>query len=146
MAFILNGGLFCRVDENDFGRERRAFCTEEKGVPPTKRLFRVAMLDPSPEFIGHLGMFGDPELPFEWSRPTGLKLARENLQSRVKEEDSITDVENAVLAFGVVEFSLSFSLLIKSSHMLFTELIKFHSVELAMVTSGFQIKFVCFKQ
>nr|GEZ81022.1 hypothetical protein [Tanacetum cinerariifolium] len=30
----------------------------------------------------------------EWSRPAGLKLARENLQSRVKEEDSITDVEN----------------------------------------------------
>ncbi|GKF94629.1 hypothetical protein Tco_0284329, partial [Tanacetum coccineum] len=32
----------------------------------------------------------------EWSTPTGLTLARENLQSRVKEEDSITDVENAV--------------------------------------------------
>nr|GEU78515.1 hypothetical protein [Tanacetum cinerariifolium] len=31
----------------------------------------------------------------EWSRPAGLKLTRENIQSRVKEEDSITDVENA---------------------------------------------------
>nr|GEY87631.1 hypothetical protein [Tanacetum cinerariifolium] len=31
----------------------------------------------------------------EWSRPSGLKLSRENLQSRVKEEDSITDVKNA---------------------------------------------------
>nr|GEX26690.1 hypothetical protein [Tanacetum cinerariifolium] len=30
----------------------------------------------------------------EWSRPAGLKLARENLQSRVKEEDSVTNVEN----------------------------------------------------
>nr|GEV53341.1 hypothetical protein [Tanacetum cinerariifolium] len=30
----------------------------------------------------------------KWSRPAGLQLARENLQSRVKEEDSVTDVEN----------------------------------------------------
>nr|GEW37618.1 hypothetical protein [Tanacetum cinerariifolium] len=29
----------------------------------------------------------------EWSRPAGVKLARENLQSRVKEEDSITNSE-----------------------------------------------------
>ncbi|GJS90196.1 hypothetical protein Tco_0772832 [Tanacetum coccineum] len=41
----------------------------------------------------------------EWSTPTGLKLARENLQSRVKEEDSITDVENAVFDLG---FELNF--------------------------------------
>ncbi|GJT28957.1 hypothetical protein Tco_0909232 [Tanacetum coccineum] len=39
----------------------------------------------------------------EWSTPTGLKLARENLQSRVKEEDSITDVENAVFDLGVMD-------------------------------------------
>ncbi|GKC22168.1 hypothetical protein Tco_1024318 [Tanacetum coccineum] len=26
---------------------------DKHGVPPTKRLFKVAMLDPSPEFIGH---------------------------------------------------------------------------------------------
>ncbi|GJX79052.1 hypothetical protein Tco_0327201 [Tanacetum coccineum] len=33
----------------------------------------------------------------------GLKIARENLQSRVKEEDSITDVENAVFDLGVMD-------------------------------------------
>nr|GEZ21888.1 hypothetical protein [Tanacetum cinerariifolium] len=38
----------------------------------------------------------------EWSRPAALKLARENLRSRVKEEDSITDVENAVFDFRVM--------------------------------------------
>ncbi|GJZ25869.1 hypothetical protein Tco_0570122 [Tanacetum coccineum] len=32
----------------------------------------------------------------ERSRPTGFQFAREHLQSRVKEEDLITDVENAV--------------------------------------------------
>nr|GEZ38976.1 hypothetical protein [Tanacetum cinerariifolium] len=32
----------------------------------------------------------------EWSRPACFKLARENLQSRVKEEDSVIDVKNAV--------------------------------------------------
>nr|GEY63396.1 hypothetical protein [Tanacetum cinerariifolium] len=31
----------------------------------------------------------------EWSRPASFKLAQENLQSKVKEDDSITDVENA---------------------------------------------------
>ncbi|GJY75162.1 hypothetical protein Tco_0480278 [Tanacetum coccineum] len=36
---------------------------DKHGVPPTKRLFKVAMLDPSPEFIGHWGMSGDPGLP-----------------------------------------------------------------------------------
>nr|GEX44404.1 hypothetical protein [Tanacetum cinerariifolium] len=30
----------------------------------------------------------------EWSRPVGLKLARENLQSKIKEEDPITNVKN----------------------------------------------------
>nr|GEZ73569.1 hypothetical protein [Tanacetum cinerariifolium] len=36
----------------------------------------------------------------EWSSPTGLKLARENLQSGIKEEDLIIDVENAVFDLG----------------------------------------------
>ncbi|GKF55495.1 hypothetical protein Tco_0165835, partial [Tanacetum coccineum] len=36
--------------------------TDKHGVPPTKRLFKVAMLDPSPEFIGYCGRFGDPGL------------------------------------------------------------------------------------
>ncbi|GJS91338.1 reverse transcriptase domain-containing protein [Tanacetum coccineum] len=39
----------------------------------------------------------------EWSTPAGLKLSQENLQSRVKEEDSITDVENAVFDIGVMD-------------------------------------------
>nr|GEW67821.1 hypothetical protein [Tanacetum cinerariifolium] len=43
----------------------------------------------------------------EWSRPAGLKLTQENLQSRVKEEDLITKVENAVFDLGVMN-SLSF--------------------------------------
>ncbi|GJZ19357.1 retrovirus-related pol polyprotein from transposon TNT 1-94 [Tanacetum coccineum] len=36
---------------------------DKHGVPPTKRLFKVAMLDPSPEFIGSWGMSGDLGLP-----------------------------------------------------------------------------------
>ncbi|GJR24149.1 hypothetical protein Tco_0972676 [Tanacetum coccineum] len=36
---------------------------DKHGVPTTKRLFKVAMLDPSPEFIGSWGMSGDLELP-----------------------------------------------------------------------------------
>ncbi|GJY02973.1 hypothetical protein Tco_0361125 [Tanacetum coccineum] len=92
--------------------------TDKHGVPPTKRLFKVAMLDPSPEFIGPWGTSGDPGQPraiwknlgySKWSTPAGLKLARENLQSRVKEEDSITDVENAIFDFGVMN-SLCFLL------------------------------------
>ncbi|GJV22903.1 hypothetical protein Tco_1375598 [Tanacetum coccineum] len=84
--------------------------TDKHGVPPTKRLFKVAMLDPSPKLISPWGTSGDPGQPrairknlgySEWSTPAGLKLARENHQSRVKEEDSITDVENAVFDLGV---------------------------------------------
>ncbi|GJU13253.1 hypothetical protein Tco_1183025 [Tanacetum coccineum] len=37
--------------------------TDKHGVPPTKRLFRVAMLDPSQGFIDPWGKFGDLELP-----------------------------------------------------------------------------------
>ncbi|GJU63560.1 hypothetical protein Tco_0853292 [Tanacetum coccineum] len=36
---------------------------DKHGVPPTKRLFRVAMLDPSQGFIDPWGKFGDLELP-----------------------------------------------------------------------------------
>ncbi|GKG31497.1 hypothetical protein Tco_0426447, partial [Tanacetum coccineum] len=36
---------------------------DKHGVPPTKRLFKVAMLDPSPEFIGPWEMSGDLGLP-----------------------------------------------------------------------------------
>ncbi|GKC21364.1 hypothetical protein Tco_1023514 [Tanacetum coccineum] len=38
----------------------------------------------------------------EQSGPMGLKLAREDLQSRVKEEDSITNVKNTVFNLGVI--------------------------------------------
>ncbi|GKB55386.1 putative ribonuclease H-like domain-containing protein [Tanacetum coccineum] len=37
--------------------------TDKHGVPPTKRLFKVATLDPIPEFIGPWGRFGDPGQP-----------------------------------------------------------------------------------
>ncbi|GJV10525.1 hypothetical protein Tco_1352066 [Tanacetum coccineum] len=69
-------------------------------VPPMKRLFKVAMLDPSPEFIGPWGNLEiwDYQLCAiwknlgysEWSTSAGLKLARGNSSIRVKEEDSIT--------------------------------------------------------
>ncbi|GJX76689.1 hypothetical protein Tco_0323500, partial [Tanacetum coccineum] len=75
--------------------------TDKHGVPPTKRLFRVTKLDPIPEFICPWGRFGDPGQP--------ILLARENLQSRIKEEDLITDVENAVFDLGVMD-PLSFLL------------------------------------
>nr|GEV35497.1 hypothetical protein [Tanacetum cinerariifolium] len=42
--------------------------------------------------------FGDSE----WSSLAGLKLARENLQSGVKKEDSITNVDNTVFDLGVM--------------------------------------------
>ncbi|GKF28756.1 hypothetical protein Tco_0095098 [Tanacetum coccineum] len=70
--------------------------TDKHGVPPTKRLFKVAMLDPSPNLLVHgerleiwdyqlCSIWKDLDYG-EWSTPAGLKLARENLQSRVKEE------------------------------------------------------------
>ncbi|GKG44698.1 hypothetical protein Tco_0486136, partial [Tanacetum coccineum] len=37
--------------------------TDKHGVPPTKCLFKVAMLDPSPEFIGPWGTSRDLGLP-----------------------------------------------------------------------------------
>ncbi|GKF73887.1 hypothetical protein Tco_0220219, partial [Tanacetum coccineum] len=37
--------------------------TDKHDVPPTKRLFKVPTLDPSPEFIGSWGTFGDPGQP-----------------------------------------------------------------------------------
>ncbi|GJX87933.1 hypothetical protein Tco_0339947, partial [Tanacetum coccineum] len=83
------------------------------GVPPTKRLFKVTMLDPSPNLLVHGECLEIRDYQLcaiwknlgysEWSTPAGLKLARENLQSRVKEEDSITDVENAVFDLGVMD-------------------------------------------
>ena len=37
------------------------------------------------------------------SSPAGFKLTRKYLQSRVKKKDSVTNVENAVLDFGVMD-------------------------------------------
>ncbi|GKD19281.1 hypothetical protein Tco_1208439, partial [Tanacetum coccineum] len=54
-----------------------------------------------------------------------LELARENLKSRIKEEDSITNVENAVLDLGVMD-PLCRS---KSSHRLDHEVHLIHSFE-----------------
>ncbi|GJW62832.1 hypothetical protein Tco_0112167 [Tanacetum coccineum] len=75
-----------------------------------ERLFKVAMLDPSPNLLVHGERLEIRDYQLcaiwknlgysEWSTPAGLKLARENLQSRVKEEDSITDVENAIFDLG----------------------------------------------
>ncbi|GJV18131.1 hypothetical protein Tco_1363454 [Tanacetum coccineum] len=69
--------------------------TDKHGVPPTKCLFKVAMLDPSLNLLVHEERLEiwDYQLCAiwknlgysEWSTPAGLKLARENLQSRVKE-------------------------------------------------------------
>ncbi|GJT58582.1 hypothetical protein Tco_1002115 [Tanacetum coccineum] len=71
------------------------------------------MLDPSPNSLVHgesleirdyqLCAIWEDLGYSEWSTPAGLKLARENLQSRVKEEDSITDVENVVFDLGVMD-------------------------------------------
>ncbi|GKG48490.1 hypothetical protein Tco_0510375, partial [Tanacetum coccineum] len=38
----------------------------------------------------------------EWSRPTGFQFARENLQSRIEEENTVTNVENAVFDLSIV--------------------------------------------
>ncbi|GKF88400.1 hypothetical protein Tco_0259277 [Tanacetum coccineum] len=68
--------------------------------------------------IGPWGTFGDPGQP----RPTGFQFARENLQSRViEEEDTITNHENA-------GFALSRS---ESSRRLDHEVRLVHSVELS---------------
>ncbi|GJS96476.1 hypothetical protein Tco_0803444 [Tanacetum coccineum] len=71
------------------------------------------MLDPSPNLLVHgerleirdnLGCAIWKNLGYsEWSTPAGLKFARENLQSRVKEDDSISDVENAIFDLGVMD-------------------------------------------
>ncbi|GKE31032.1 hypothetical protein Tco_1450354, partial [Tanacetum coccineum] len=123
--------------------------TDKHGVPPTKRLFKVAMLDPSPEFIGPWGTSGDPGQPraiwknlgySEWSTPAGLKLARENLQSRVKEEDSIIDVENVIFDLQVMD-SLGFLFIDQRVFIsMITKFIKFVELNFSMITHGFDIK------
>ncbi|GKF15064.1 hypothetical protein Tco_0056526 [Tanacetum coccineum] len=106
--------------------------TDKHGVPPMKRLFKVAMLDPSPNLLVHGERYS------EWSTPAGLKLARENLQSRVKEEDSITDVENAIFDLGVMD-SLYFLLVNQRIFIsMITKFIKFVELNFSVITRGYQ--------
>ncbi|GJR76219.1 hypothetical protein Tco_0088584 [Tanacetum coccineum] len=77
--------------------------TDKHGVPPTKRLFRVAMLDPSQGFIDPWGKFGDLELPrntlvmVKRAIPTDFSLPEKNLLIwKLKRRTPITDVENTV--------------------------------------------------
>ncbi|GJU94143.1 hypothetical protein Tco_1318899 [Tanacetum coccineum] len=125
---------------------------DKHGVPPTKRLFKVAMLDPSPNLLvhGECLEIWDYQLCAiwknlgysEWSTPAGLKLAQENLQSRVKEEDSITDVENAIFDLGVMD-SLCFLFVNQRIFIgMIAKFIKFVELNFPVITRGFDIK-VC---
>ncbi|GJU53110.1 hypothetical protein Tco_1226824 [Tanacetum coccineum] len=116
-------------------------------------MFRSLWLPISPEFMGPWkmsGVLGNFQLCAiwknlgysEWSTPAGLKLARENLQSRVKEEDSITDVENAVFDLGVMD-SLCFLFVDQRVFIgMITKFIKFIELNFSVITRGFDIK-VC---
>ncbi|GJW38527.1 hypothetical protein Tco_0064372 [Tanacetum coccineum] len=78
----------------------------------------------------------------EWSTPAGLKFARENLQSRVKEEDSITDVENAIFDLGVMD-SLCFLFIDQRVFIgMIMKFIKFIELNFYVITRYFDIK-VC---
>ncbi|GJS95541.1 hypothetical protein Tco_0802509 [Tanacetum coccineum] len=71
----------------------------------------------------------------EWSTPAGFKLARENLQSRVKEEDSITDVENAIFDLGVMD-SLCFLLVNQRIFIsMIMKFIKFIELNFSVITA-----------
>ncbi|GJZ92068.1 hypothetical protein Tco_0664133 [Tanacetum coccineum] len=100
---------------------------DKHGVPPTKRLFKVAMLDPSLEFIGSWGMSGDlGDLPIV-----------------VKEEDSITDVENAVFDLGVMD-SLCFLFVDQRVFIgMITKFIKFIELNFSVISAVLISKFVC---
>ncbi|GJT19284.1 hypothetical protein Tco_0877990 [Tanacetum coccineum] len=124
-------------------------------VPPSEGLFKVALLDPSPILWFTWESLRTPGLTLcaiwknlgysEWSTLAGLKLARENLQSKVKEEDSITDIENAIFDLGVMD-SLCFSFIDQRVFIsMITEVIKL-VVELFCDHPRFLIsKFVCLK-
>ncbi|GJU39668.1 hypothetical protein Tco_1192625 [Tanacetum coccineum] len=76
--------------------------TDKHGVPPTKRLFRVTMLDPSQGFIDPWGKFGDLELPSVCRTKifsdviraitTGFSVCPRKSLSGFKEEDSISQL------------------------------------------------------
>ncbi|GJW96605.1 hypothetical protein Tco_0178413 [Tanacetum coccineum] len=110
------------------------------------------MLDPSPNLLVHGERLEIRDYQLcaiwknlgysEWSTPAGLKLARENLQSRVKEEDSITDVENAIFDLGVMD-SLCFLFIDQRVFIgMITKFIKFIELNFSVITRGFDIK-VC---
>ncbi|GJV08598.1 hypothetical protein Tco_1346254 [Tanacetum coccineum] len=123
---------------------------DKHGVPPMKRLFKVAMLDPSLNLLVHGKRLEIRDYQLcaiwknlgysEWSTLAGLKLARENLQSRVKEDDSITDVENAIFDLGVMD-SLCFLFVDQRVFIgMITKFIKFVELNFPMITRGFDIK------
>ncbi|GKA25997.1 hypothetical protein Tco_0712106 [Tanacetum coccineum] len=66
------------------------------GVPPTKRLFKVAMLDPSPEFIGHWGMFGDLGLPIVVIAISVISVSSDS------SEDSVATPTGRVILFDTI--------------------------------------------
>ncbi|GKA03783.1 hypothetical protein Tco_0676564 [Tanacetum coccineum] len=70
----------------------------------------------------------------EWSTPTGLKLAGKSSNSRVKEEDSITDVENAIFDLGVMD-SLCFLFIDQRVLIsMITKFIKFIELNFSVIT------------
>nr|GEW18568.1 hypothetical protein [Tanacetum cinerariifolium] len=76
----------------------------------------------------------------KWSRLAGLKLARENLQSRVKEDDSITDVKNTVFDLCVMT-PLSFLLVDERVFIgLITKFIKFIELKFSVITPSLNVK------
>ncbi|GJS48192.1 hypothetical protein Tco_0598313 [Tanacetum coccineum] len=86
--------------------------TDKHGVPPTKRLFRVPTLDPSPEFIV-MGNVWDPGTTSvchrktwtisEWfPDPQGFSICPRNIQSRVKRRTRAPTLKNAVFDLSFV--------------------------------------------
>ncbi|GKF46828.1 hypothetical protein Tco_0136630 [Tanacetum coccineum] len=120
--------------------------TDKHWVPPTKRLFKVAMLDPSPNLLVHEERLEIRDYQLcEWSTPAGLKLTRENLQCRVKEEDSITEVENAIFDLGVMD-SLCFFFIDQRVFIgMITKFVKFIELNFPVITRSKKIK-VCLFQ
>nr|GFB27578.1 hypothetical protein [Tanacetum cinerariifolium] len=79
------------------------------------------------------------------TRPAGFEFSEENLQSGVKEEDSITDVENTVLNFRVMK-PLSFLLVDERSFIsLIMKFIEFIDLNFSVITCSLQIKVCMFE-
>nr|GFD07406.1 hypothetical protein [Tanacetum cinerariifolium] len=81
----------------------------------------------------------------ERARPARFEFAEENLQSGVKEEDSITDVENTVLDFRVMK-PLGFFFVNERVFVgLNTEFIEFIALNFPVITCCLQIKVCMFE-